>query len=337
MNPAILAEVTRSHVVESIHRGHLIVLDGDGKEICSLGNKKAITFMRSSAKPFQVLPLIYSGGAKKFNLLDEEIAIACASHSGEQFHIGIVEKMLKKIGVDESFLQCGAHLPFNEKVAEQMIKNNEKPRAIHNNCSGKHAAMLAMAKHLGANLQDYLHTTHNVQQEILKIISTFTETAESKIKVGIDGCSAPTFALSMEAMAKAMTKLILPTRFFDESLVAACNRVTKAMMTYPEVIGGNERLDTILMKAGKGTIVSKIGAEGVWLCGILPSQKWKQGLAIALKIEDGDDKRARAVVAIELLRKLGVFNEDTLSSYSPLPVKNRNGNIVGQVRACFDV
>lgn len=334
MNSSILVEVTRGEVVESQHRGHLVVLDGDGKELFCLGDKKRVTFMRSSAKPFQVLPFLRSGGAEKFGFLDSEIAIACASHSGEPIHVETVKSMLKKIKMDESYLKCGTHLPFNEKIAEKMIRNNEKPTPIHNNCSGKHAAMLAFAKHLNTNPSDYIQIESPVQQEILRIISVFAETEESDIKIGIDGCSAPNFALSIEAMAKAMAKLILP-RDFDENLREACRRVVTAMISYPEIVGGTERLDTMIIEAGKRIVLSKIGAEGVWLCGVLPSQKWKKGLAIALKIEDGDDKRARVVACIELLRQLGIFESETLKAYSPLPVKNRNGKIVGQVRACF--
>jgi L-asparaginase II len=332
----ILVKVTRNNVIESLHRGHLVIIEADGKAIAKLGDTKALTFIRSSAKPFQVLPFLVSGAAEKFRFDEAEIAIACASHSGEEIHVKTVKGMLEKIGIDESYLKCGAHLPFNESVAEQMIRQGRKPTAIHNNCSGKHAMMLAFAKYLNTNLENYIDQNHQVQLSILEMISKFTETPVSLIPTGIDGCSAPNFALSIEAMAKAVAKIVCPPEDFDSSLKEACKTVINAMIKYPELVGGTERLDTILMKASAGKIISKIGAEGVWICGILPSSRWEKGLGIALKIEDGDDKRARPVVAIEILRRLGIIQQNDLREYSPMPIKNRKGEIVGFAEVCLD-
>jgi L-asparaginase II len=332
----ILVKVTRNNVIESLHRGHLVIIEADGKAIAKLGDTKALTFIRSSAKPFQVLPFLVSGAAEKFRFDEAEIAIACASHSGEEIHIKTVKGMLEKIGIDESYLKCGAHLPFNESVAEQMIRQGRKPTAIHNNCSGKHAMMLAFAKYLNTNLENYIDQNHQVQLSILEMISKFTETPVSLIPTGIDGCSAPNFALSIEAMAKAVAKIVCPPEDFDSSLKEACKTVINAMIKYPELVGGTERLDTILMKASAGKIISKIGAEGVWICGVLPSSRWEKGLGIALKIEDGDDKRARPVVAIEILRRLGIIQQNDLREYSPMPIKNRKGEIVGFAEVCLD-
>jgi L-asparaginase II len=332
----ILVKVTRNNVIESLHRGHLVIIEADGKAIAKLGDTKALTFIRSSAKPFQVLPFLVSGAAEKFRFDEAEIAIACASHSGEEIHVKTVKGMLEKIGIDESYLKCGAHLPFNESVAEQMIRQGRKPTAIHNNCSGKHAMMLAFAKYLNTNLENYIDQNHQVQLSILEMISKFTETPVSLIPTGIDGCSAPNFALSIEAMAKAVAKIVCPPEDFDSSLKEACKTVINAMIKYPELVGGTERLDTILMKASAGKIISKIGAEGVWICGILPFSRWEKGLGIALKIEDGDDKRARPVVAIEILRRLGIIQQNDLREYSPMPIKNRKGEIVGFAEVCLD-
>ncbi|RMH32846.1 MAG: asparaginase [Acidobacteria bacterium] len=333
----ILVEVTRNGVVESRHRGHLAIVDGDGNKLTTLGNEKAVTFIRSSAKPFQVLPFLLSGGAEKFGFDEADIALACASHSGEEIHTEKVKKMLEKIGLDESYLKCGAHLPFNETVAEQMIREGKSPTAIHNNCSGKHAMMLAFAKHLGASLENYIEETHQVQRAILKMVSNFAETPIQMIRTGIDGCSAPNFALSVEAMAKAIVKVVSPPDEFDASLKQACQAVVSAMTNHPELVGGTERLDTILMKASQGKIISKIGAEGVWVCGVLPSPQWKRGLGIALKIEDGDDRRARPVVAIELLKCLGILHQEDLKQYSPMPMRNRKGEVVSFARVSFDL
>ncbi len=331
MNSEILAEVIRGETVESVHRGHLIILDGSGETIANIGNPEIVTFIRSSAKPFQVLPFLSSGGAERFGFSENEIALACGSHSGEPMHTELAAKMLEKAGFGESDLRCGAHAPFDEKRGEEMIRADEKPTQLHNNCSGKHAAMLAFAKHIGADAKTYESPENPVQRNILELFSDFTETPLDEIKIGIDGCAAPNFAVSLKAMAKAQAKLICPPENFDENLKKACRQIVAAMTNHPQLIGGSHRLDTLMMQAGRGKFISKIGAEGVWLCGVLPSEKWKNGLAIALKIEDGDDKRARAVVSIEVLRKLGILSAEDLKDYSPFPIKNRRNETVGKV------
>ncbi len=337
MQSKTLAKVFRGETVESIHRGHLLIVDGEGNEIVNIGDAETLAFIRSSAKPFQVLPFLMSGGAERFGFLESEIALACASHSGERIHTAIAERMLKKLGLTENDLRCGAHLPFNETCAEEMIRSGEKPTQLHNNCSGKHAAMLGFAKHIGADLKTYDRPENPIQQQILEMIADFCETLKSEIPVAVDGCCAPNFALSVRAMAKGFLKLVFPPESFDGELREACRRVVTAMMNYPELIGGTERLDTLLMAAARGKFISKIGAEGVWLCGVLPNAKWKKGLGIAMKIEDGDDKRARAVISVEVLRRLGIFEEKTLLNYSPLPIKNRRGENVGRVEASFTI
>ena len=336
MNSEILAKVIRGETIESVHRGHLIILDGTGETIAQLGNPEIVTFIRSSAKSFQTIPFLTSGAADRFNFTEREVALACASHSGETIHVEIAAGMLEKINLDETDLQCGAHPPFNDDRADEMIRANEKPTQLHNNCSGKHAAMLAFAKHINANLDDYLALESPVQQKILETFSLFSETPAGEIKIGVDGCAAPNFAVPLKAMAKSFVNLINPPRNFDENLKKACRRIVAATINYPELIGGTERLDTMLMQTAKGKIISKVGAEGVWLCGILPSERWKNGLGIALKIEDGDDKRARPVIAIEILRRLGVFAGSELEEFSPLAIKNRRGDSVGRVEASFN-
>jgi len=337
MNSEILAKVIRGETVESVHRGHLLIIDGDGREIANIGDAETLAFIRSSAKPFQVLPFLVDGGAERFGFLEAEIALACASHSGERIHTTIAGRMLKKIGLAESDLRCGAHLPFNEVRAAEMIRAGEEPTQLHNNCSGKHAAMLAFALLAGADIKTYDLPENPVQQAILETVANFTETPKDEIPIAVDGCCAPNFALSVRAMAKGFLKLVFPPADFDDKLREACRRVIQAMMNYPELVGGTERLDTLLMAAARGKFISKIGAEGVWLCGVRPSPKWEKGLGIAIKIEDGDDKRARAVISVEVLRQLGIFEKKTLQNYSPLPVKNRRGETVGRVEASFEI
>jgi L-asparaginase II len=334
MESEILAQAIRGEIIESIHRGHLIIIDGAGATIAQLGNPETITFWRSSAKPFQTLPFLLSGAAEHFGFSEKEIALACGSHSGESFHVETARKMLERANFTEADLRCGEHLPFDEETTQKMIRTGEKPTPLHNNCSGKHAAMLALAKHIGADVKTYEHFENPVQQKILETISIFTDVPENEIKIGIDGCALPNFALPLSAMARAFAKLIHPPENFDDPLREACRQTVAAMMNFPEMIGGSRRLDTLLMQAAPGKIISKVGAEGVYLAGVLPSEQWKTGLAIAFKIEDGDDQRARAVVAIELLRQLGVLNEsndESLREYSPIMLKNRRGDAVGKI------
>jgi L-asparaginase II len=337
MYPETLANVIRGETVESIYRGHLIVMDGDGQTIASLGDPEMITFWRSAAKPFQAIPFILSGAPERFGFLEDEIALACASHSGEPRHVEIAKKMLQKVGLSESDLHCGAHLPFHEASAYELIRGGEKPNQLHNNCSGKHSAMLAFAKHIGANLGTYELLENPVQQQILECVSFFTGIPKDEIRIGIDGCVAPNFAIPLSAMARAFMKLVFPPKDFDNELREACRRIVSAYLAYPELIGGTDRLDTLVMQEAHGKLICKVGAEGVWLGGVLPSPQWKRGLAIAFKIEDGDDYRGRPVVAVELLRQLGIIETAALTELSPLPVKNRRGDLVGRVEAGFNL
>lgn len=330
-----MAKVVRGETLESLHRGHLIIVDGNGKTLFQIGNPETVTFLRSSAKPFQVMPFLLSGGAEHFNFTDDEIALACGSHSGESFHVKLAAKMLEKCGLTETDLRCGSHLPFSEQVANTMIRTDEKPNQLYNNCSGKHAAMLAFCKFIGANITTYEHLNHPIQQQILEIVKEFCEYED--VKLAVDGCAAPNFAVPISAMAKGFVKLVFPPSNFDEKLKNACRTIVSAMMNFPQNVGGTERLDTLIMQELKGEIICKIGAEGVWLAGILPSEKYQTGLGIAFKIEDGDDKRARAVVAIELLRQLELFDNTQLARFSPMEITNRRGDIVGQIEAGFEL
>ncbi len=337
MQSEILAKVIRGETVESIHRGHLIVADGEGKTLFALGNPETVTFWRSSAKSFQAVPFLKNGAAEAFGFSEKEIALACGSHSGEEIHVRIAAQMLDKIGLSEANLRCGVHLPFDEKRAEEMIKSGEQPTQLHNNCSGKHAAMLALARHTGADWRTYDSPENPVQQAILDCVAEFSDVPKDEIKIGIDGCAAPNFALPIWAMALSFARLVLPPKSFDNKTREACRRIVSATISHPEMIGGSGRLDTMIMRAARGKIVSKIGAEGVYSAGVLPSPQYKKGLGIAFKIEDGDDKRARVVVLIELLRQLDIFDAETLKEFSPLLIKNRCGDTVGSVEACFRI
>ncbi len=335
-----LVRVTRGGTLESVHRGHLVILDGDGDTIAALGNPETVTFIRSSSKPLQIMPFLMSGGAESYGFTEQEIALACGSHGGEPVHTETAAAMLKKIGLGEKDLRCGTHMPFNEAAAHALSEAHQEPNQLHNNCSGKHAAMLALAKHIGASINDYEQPDHPVQKKMLGLVARVCEIPREEIKIGIDGCAAPNFALPLVNMARGFSRLVFPPESFDDDLRQACGRVVSAMTAYPEMIGGTERLDTMVMQALRGRMICKIGAEGVWLAGILPCPEFKSGLGIALKIEDGNDNRARAAVAIEVLRQLNILDETnsaTLRYLSPLAVKNRRDDIVGQVKPSFSL
>lgn len=334
-----LVEVTRGGITESRHRGHVVAVEPDGTITAYLGAPGTVTYLRSSAKPHQAIPLIASGAADRFGFTEKEIALACASHSGEPIHTEVAASMLRKIGLGPEALKCGTHEPFSLEVARHLREQGEEPNVLQNNCSGKHAGMLALALHLGAPTETYDEPTNPVQLAIGKIISRFSGIPIEDIAVGIDGCGVPVFGITVKAMALMYARLVSPPGELDDKTKDACARIVSAMTTHPELIGGaSDRLDTELMKAAKGRLVSKVGAEGVYTVGILPCQDWPRGLGLALKIEDGDDQRARPTVVIESLRQLGILADESLeavSRYAFFPVRNRRGDVVGEVTAEF--
>lgn len=336
---ASLVEVWRGPIVESRHRGHIAAVTGAGKIVAALGAPDTVTFVRSSGKPFQALPLIVSGAADRFGFTVSEIAIACGSHSGEPGHVETVRSMLGKIGVDERALKCGVHEPFSAEVARELARNQKPPNVLQNNCSGKHAGMIALARHVGAPTETYDQWTNPVQQMIGRTIAQFSTVPVDKIAIGTDGCGAPVFGISVRAMALMYARLVSPPADFDEPTRDAAKRIVRAMLSFPEMIGGTKsRLDTELIKAGNGRLISKIGAEGVYTIGVLPCDDWPSGLGLALKIEDGDDHRARPPAVIEALRQLGVLTKQeliALADYAPIAITNHRGERVGETRATF--
>lgn len=330
MNAEILANVIRGNNVESVHAGHLAVVDGEGNTVLVKGDPSVATYFRSAAKPFQFIPNLTSGAADAFGFDEREVALAVASHSGEDMHVEVAASMLAKAGFSESDLRCGAHFPFDSATSARMKRASEEPTQLHNNCSGKHAAMLAFAKHIGSGTDEYESPENRIQGRILRCLKDFAETED--ISLGTDGCAAPNFCLPVAAMAKSFANLVNPARF-PEITQSACKRIVAAMTEYPELIGGSTRLDTTLMRAGNGSLISKVGADGVWACGIVPSETYPTGLGIALKIADGDDMRGRPVVAVAILKKLGILEADAMPDLSPMPIKNRRGDTVGRIEA----
>jgi len=338
---APLVEVWRAPLVESRHRGHVAAVDGRGRVVARLGAPETVTFMRSSAKPFQALPLVAAGAADRFGFDESEIALACASHSGQDLHAETAAGMLRKTGLDETALKCGVHEPFDAETARLLRQRGESPSLLRNNCSGKHAGMLALALQLGQPPETYDDPAGPVQQAVLRAVAQFSGLAVEEVAVGNDGCGVPVFGLPVRAMALMYARLVAPPADFDEPTRRAAARLVLAMASRPEMIGGTvERFDTKVMRAARGLVISKVGAEGVYTAGVLPCEQWPDGLGLAFKIEDGEDRRARPTVAIECLRQLGVLNEDALEALSPyakFPVRNHRGEIVGEIRPFFEL
>jgi L-asparaginase II len=331
-----LVEVVRGEVVESVHRGHAVAVDANGRVVAAFGAPRAVTFMRSAAKPFQALPLVVSGAADRFGFTPQELAVACGSHNAESIHTDAVHSMLGKIGLTVTSLKCGPHEPYSKSAAAELRKRGEQPQPIHNNCSGKHASMLALARHLGAPPETYDRPNSPVQREVFAAVSRFSELPAAELRYAVDGCGLPTFALTIGTMAWMLARLVAPPARFGEATHRACRRLVDAMIAHPEMVEGDDELDTELMRAGRGRLVSKVGAEGVYAAGILPCQRWPHGLGVAFKLEDGDKgDRARPVTAVALLRHLQVLDEhdaQALTKFARPTTTNHRQDTVGEVR-----
>ncbi len=346
-----LFELTRGRIVESVHYGAIAIVDAEGRLLFSDGDPQSITFLRSSAKPFQALPLFERGGPERFGLTQKEQALICASHEGSDEHVRTVEAIQTKVGIGESDLQCGVHMPGDAAAYKALIIRGERPTPNRNNCSGKHTGMLACAKMRGLPLDTYLEPDHPVQQEILAAVSEMSDYPRERIEIGIDGCSAPNFALPLYNAALAYARLCDP-RGMSAARAQAAREITSAMMAHPEMVSGPGEFDCELMQAGKGRIVCKRGAEGFQALGLMPGMgAMGRGIGIAFKVSDGDMQsrtieieplnRVRPAVTLEILRQMGVLSADlakSLSAFGPvLPIKNHRGLIVGESRPAFQL
>ncbi len=333
-------EMTRGKVVESVHYGAIAVVDASGKLVASYGNPETITYLRSTAKPFQALPFIEMGGDTAFGLTPREIALMCASHSGTNEHVKVVLGMQFKIGVTESDLLCGTHPPFHEATAQELKKRGEEPTSNRHNCSGKHTGMLAHARLRELSIEDYIDPAHPIQQSILSAVSELCRIDVKDVETGIDGCSAPNFALPLYHAALGLARLGDPNGL-PKKRAAACRWIASAMMKYPLMVAGPDQFDTQLMELGEGLILAKGGAEGYQGISLMPGAlgPGSPALGIALKISDGDlAYRVRHPVALEVLRQLKALNEnqvEALGRFAPKPVLNWRKLAVGESRTTF--
>jgi L-asparaginase II len=299
-----LIKATRGEIVEVVHRGALAVVGSDGRLIAQAGNPDLVVSTRSSAKPLQLLPLVASGAADQLGFNERQLAVMAGSHSGSDAHVETVAGILDHLGLDESALLCGVHSPIDHQAAVALIRAGKEPSPLHNNCSGKHTGMLAMAVSQGWPIEDYTNPEHPVQVRILQTLAEMTDWPASQIYVGVDGCSAPVFGLPLRQVALAYARLANPV-VLPEPLRSACRRITAAMTHHPEMVAGRGRFDTALMRAGGGSIVAKGGAEGYQGVGLSPDIGMPMGLA--LKIEDGNGRRGTPPATLEALRQLGTL------------------------------
>lgn len=349
MNTSLpLFELMRGTVVEATHLGSIAVVAADGTLLHSYGDPYTVAFLRSSAKPFQVLPFVEAGGVEHYNYTQRELAISCASHETSQMHLDAVETLQKKIGIAEHYLQCGPHLPGDTKKLREVIQQNITPTSNFNNCSGKHTSMLAFAKMRGLPLENYLAPDHPIQQDILKALSEMCSIAMQDIQIGVDGCSAPNFAMPLFNAALGMARMCDP-RDLSEIRATACKKITAAMTVHSEMVGNHGEFDTELMRVAAGKIVTKRGAEGFQIVGIRPGVIHERGVGIAVKVSDGDKSsmdddlhthvRVRPPVALEILRQLGALNETqlkTLAVFGPeKTLKNYAGLVTGTSKPVF--
>lgn len=335
-------ECTRGNLVESSHDGIIAVASARGTLLRSIGDVRQVVYMRSSAKPFQALPILISGAADAFSITPPELAVMCSSHSGTDEHVAVLEGVQRRIGIAEDDLQTGRHWPYDRNTAMRIAAEGGRPTENRHNCSGKHTGMLAIVCHKGYPRGTYTERNHPVQRWSLREVAHMCGMHEDNVAIGIDGCSVPTFAVPMVRAAVGYARVMDPD-WGDAQHREALDRIRRAMTSYPNLVAGPGRFDTALMQATKGRILAKGGAEGYQAIGVPAGNLGKQqpALGITIKIKDGDlGKRATAATALEVLTQLGVLSEEEqrdLEPFAPRLLTNHAGIGIGKVQACFQL
>jgi L-asparaginase II len=327
MSNPVLVELTRAGALESFHRGAAAIVDAAGKVVWSVGDIDRPIFARSSLKMLQALPLVESGAADAFAVSPTELALACASHSAEPFHVSAVAAWLGRLGCDETCLACGAHVPINEAAARALVVAGQAPTRLHNNCSGKHAGFLTVARHLGAPTQGYERPDHPVQRQVLAAMGEMAGVDMGALPLGIDGCAAPAPALPLRALATATARIADPDRL-PAARAEAARRLDAAVRAHPLYVAGAGRACTAIIEAAEGAFSVKTGAEGVYVAVLR-----EQGLGVALKIDDGAGRAAETAVAA-LLVALGVVSAEhpAIAALVDGPLLSTRGQTVGARR-----
>ena len=331
--PEALAHVTRGDLIECIHYGDLAVCDATGKLIASVGDPSRRVYWRSSAKPIQALGVVQSGAADRFAFTARELSVCCASHSGSAEHVETVRGILAKIGLDETALQCGTHWSGDTAERNRLIKADASPSPVHNNCSGKHSGMLASCVAWGADPGSYLALDHPVQKRIYENLSVLSGVPVADIPCSVDGCGAPTHAMSLQAMATAFARLAWPDDM-PEPIQQAAPRIVAATAAEPVMVSSRGSFNSLLLEAGMGRIVAKGGAEGLFVLGLTA-----HGLGIAVRTSDGNG-RCHPPVVLHLLASLGCLERDlgeALADFVRPKITNCHGVTVGEIRPAFEL
>ncbi|MCL4495461.1 MAG: asparaginase [Firmicutes bacterium] len=324
-------DIIRGTMVESGAFADIAVVDSLGHIRYWLGDPERSTFWRSSAKPFQALPVILSGAMDRYQFSGEDVAIICASHGGEPRHVRQVVSLLERIGATPEDLACGVHLPSHQPSARLLQESGESPTALHNNCSGKHTGMLTMARMLKAPLAGYEKPNHPVQQRIRRMIALMTDVNESDLLTATDGCSVPTFYLPLARMALAYARLVDP-RGLPEEIQAGAAVIAEAMRIHPYLVSGEGRLEVTLAEATQNRFIAKGGAEAVFCVGIP-----EKGLGIAIKMDDGS-ARTIAPTLGRVLEEMGILSSGERMALEPLispVILNHRRLEVGRLKAIF--
>ena len=323
--PEPLVEVTRGELIESVHGGHIVVADESGAILYHLGDPLFNLCLRSCAKPLQALPLIATGAADRYHLTPPELAVMCGSLNGQDFQVAAILSILDKIGAGEGHLKCGIHQPSHRHTAQKLKDAGMVATPLHNNCAGKHAAMLALCAHHGWSFDDYIGLKHPVQSLIRDTIASLSGVPARQIGTGIDGCGVPVFFLPLANLARAYARL---TSTSDPAI----SRLMDAALSHPEMIAGDERVCTDVMRALGKKVFAKTGAEGGYALSLM-----EKGWGVAIKIEDGSG-RALSPAVVETLSQLGIAGGDELKRLQPYhrtPLYNHRKEVVGEVKACF--
>lgn len=327
MNP-ILVEVYREGILESFHRGVVCVVDKDGKVLYSEGDVQQICYPRSALKLIQVLPLLEHGGMEHFGFTLQEIAIMCGSHNGEEEHQQVVNSILQKISLDKEHLFCGVQYPSDRKTANTLIKTDQKPHHIHNNCSGKHAGFLAYAVLRGWDTKDYINPQHPMQQEILQTTAEMYEYPKEKMTIAYDGCSAPIFSVPVYNQAVGYKNLVHPVQFSPQRQ-KACATIVEAISQYPYMVAGRGRYCTDLMQITAPRIIGKTGAEGIFSMGLT-----EEKIGVTIKIDDGK-MLPQYNVAQRFVEATGIFTTEQLAPlkhYEREELTNFNKFVTGEIK-----
>jgi L-asparaginase II len=328
MPDPILIEVLRGARMESAHRGTVAVVDADGARVLALGDVERAVYPRSAVKALQALPLVESGAADRYGLGDEELALACASHGGEPAHVAVATRMLARAGLDASALECGAHWPSHQPSAQGLARAGDQPSALHNNCSGKHVGFLCLACATGVDHHGYVAAGHPVQRAVKAALEGMAGARLADDACAIDGCSIPTWALPLDALALAFARFATGRGLAPERAKAAA-RLRAACAAKPFYVAGTGRFCTLVMQHFGVRAFVKTGAEGVF-CAALP----EQGLGIAVKCDDGAGRASEAITAALIARLLPMDEADRafLARFVRPTLRNWNGITVGEIR-----